>query len=332
MASPAPCSTVARGNPPVFQFNQASALPKPRVPVVQLLPPTASTSQAKHTGGKCIQDLSGGSEAVQWEWLPHLTDKLLSWLLDNPADHAILFNEKKDQTGQGDTMKPHAQRKRDIHRVIAHIIFANDIKYGEKYATNPGKFTTAVSGCLTSLKSKCQQQASRFKSTEKVIAEFPFWEKCHLVWHGNPSYDARLFDATPGTNQTGDFLAIIRSGGSMVTPADAGQQYGLNEQDDTLVPEEDPREEEEEEEEEFEHVGAIDMSGGHEDQPTGHNVVNEQLGFGNEREVDHRYQSSKSTDTILTNKPPCGIQDVTISQEPIFNHFHIQYLLCSNYW
>ncbi|KAI6042439.1 hypothetical protein EDC04DRAFT_2891823 [Pisolithus marmoratus] len=113
----------------------------------------------------------------------------------------------------------------------------------------------------------------------------------------------------------------------MVTPADAGQQFGLNEQDNTLVPEDDPRgqfgevtsnscgpcdiqmneleqaEEEEEEEEEFEYVGNVDMSGGHEDQTTSHNVVNEQLGFGNEREVDHRYQSSKSTNTILPNKP-----------------------------
>ncbi|KIK18701.1 hypothetical protein PISMIDRAFT_46190, partial [Pisolithus microcarpus 441] len=179
---------------------------------------------------------SAGSEGVQWEQLPYLTEKLLSWLLENPANRAILFNEKKDQAGQGNAAKPHARRKKDIHTVIANFLFSSDMKYGDKYAANPGN-----------LKAKYRQQASRFKSTgegispsdphhqnlrEKVIAEFPFWEQCDLMWHGNPSYDAKLFDAAPGTNRTGDFLSIVKSSGR--TGSSAHQQDELGEHHDDI--------------------------------------------------------------------------------------------------
>ncbi|KAL4067076.1 hypothetical protein V8B97DRAFT_1919290 [Scleroderma yunnanense] len=61
-------------------------------------------------------------------------EKLLSWLWDNPADHAVLFNEKKDTNTQGTSAKPHGWCKKDISTVITHIVFHNDVVYGEIYA------------------------------------------------------------------------------------------------------------------------------------------------------------------------------------------------------
>ena len=43
------------------------------------------------------------------------------------------------------------------------------------------------------------------------------------MWHGNPMYDARQFNATPGINHTQDFLFIINCGRSMATVAHANQ-------------------------------------------------------------------------------------------------------------
>ncbi|KIK15947.1 hypothetical protein PISMIDRAFT_36119, partial [Pisolithus microcarpus 441] len=111
--------------------------------------------------------------------------------------------------------KPHSRRKKDINAVIADAIFHQDRQYGESYASHPAK-----------LKNKYRQHVSRFKSTgegvnpnnpnyqnlhEQVLTEFPFWEECDQLWHGNPMYDARVFNATPGANRTGDFLTIIKS-------------------------------------------------------------------------------------------------------------------------
>ncbi|KIK18079.1 hypothetical protein PISMIDRAFT_110152, partial [Pisolithus microcarpus 441] len=158
------------------------------------------------------QEGSGSAEAIHWEPYPQLTRDLLSWILRHPADRAVLFNETMDQNVQG---KPHSWRKKDINAVIADAIFRQDRQYGESYASHPAK-----------LKNKYRQHVSRFKSTgegvnpnnpnyrnlhEQVLAEFPFWEECDQLWHGNPTYDARVFNATPGANRTGDFLTIIKS-------------------------------------------------------------------------------------------------------------------------
>ncbi|KAI6018739.1 hypothetical protein PISMIDRAFT_15890 [Pisolithus microcarpus 441] len=136
-----------------------------------------------------------------------------------------------DQNVQG---KPHSRRKKDINAVIADAIFRQDRQYRESYASHPAKFASAVASRLVILKNKYRQHVSRFKSTgeginpnnpnywnlhEQVLAEFPFWEECDQLWHGNPTYDARVFNATPGANRTGDFLTIIKSGGTTAPPA-----------------------------------------------------------------------------------------------------------------
>ncbi|KAI6118137.1 hypothetical protein F5141DRAFT_1212028 [Pisolithus sp. B1] len=54
---------------------------------------------------------------------------------------------------------------------------------------------------------------------EQVLTEFPFWEECDQLWHGNLSYDARVFNASPGAHWTGDFLTLIKSGGATAPPA-----------------------------------------------------------------------------------------------------------------
>ncbi|KAI6124677.1 hypothetical protein EV401DRAFT_2068717 [Pisolithus croceorrhizus] len=206
-------------NPPFLsRSNKAIALPEAEsnAPAAQPSQPTCLAPQVKCMG-KCAQDPSAKSEGVQWKQLPYLTEKLLSWLLENPADHAILFNEKKDQTGQGNTAKPHAQQKKDIHVIIANFLFNSNLKYGDKYAANPSKFTSAMSTCLTRFKSTGEgispDDPYHQNLREKVITEFPFWQQCDLMWHGNPSYDTKLFDVAPGTNQTGNFLSIIKNSG-----------------------------------------------------------------------------------------------------------------------
>ncbi|KIK20057.1 hypothetical protein PISMIDRAFT_13232 [Pisolithus microcarpus 441] len=172
-----------------------------------------------------------------------------------------------DQNIQG---KPHSWRKKDINAVIADTIFRQDRQYGESYASHLVKFASAVASHLITLKNKYRQHASRFKSTgeginpnnpnyrnlhEQVITEFPFWEECDQLWHGNPTYDVRIFNAAPGANRTGDFLTIIKSGRTTTPPAcdrtqvqdqDNAVEYpGSSANADILM---DPFEQEEEEE------------------------------------------------------------------------------------
>ena len=117
--------------------------------VAQPIPTPSAKPLPKHTK-KCAQEPNEESTpGIYWEWCPHLTTALLSWLLDHPADHTILFNENKGSESQGGTAKPHAQRKQDIKAIIAKVIFEKDEKYGDTYAQQPAKFVTAVGNCLT---------------------------------------------------------------------------------------------------------------------------------------------------------------------------------------
>ncbi|KAI6004885.1 hypothetical protein EDD15DRAFT_2359801 [Pisolithus albus] len=225
--------------------------------------PPPVRSQARHPR-KCHQESqqASWSEAIHWEQYPHLTRNLLFWILQHPADHAVLFNETIDQNVQG---KPHSHRKKEINAVITNAIFWEDKQYGESYASHPARFASVVASHLVTyifpsplhndslhlvnrLKNKYRRHASRFKSIgeginpnnpsyqnlhEQVLAEFPFWEECNQLWHGNPTYDARVFNATPRANWMGDFLSIIKRGGTTTPPTQDSAQ--LQDQGDVVA-------------------------------------------------------------------------------------------------
>ncbi|KAI6008901.1 hypothetical protein F5J12DRAFT_782309 [Pisolithus orientalis] len=149
--------------------------------------------------------------------------------------HPIQQEERSECPGK--CKAPCLPAKKEINAVIAQVIFSKDLVYGAVYATQTERFASAVGSHLASLKAKYQQQASRFKSTgeginpnnpaysnllEEVVTEFPFWEECNCMWHGNPAYDARLFNPAPGTNWMGNFLSIVNQGGTTVTVTPSG--------------------------------------------------------------------------------------------------------------
>ncbi|KAI6137400.1 hypothetical protein F5141DRAFT_1060227 [Pisolithus sp. B1] len=185
-------------------------------PMEHISCPSPARSQAKHPR-KRHQESQGGSrsKAIHWEPYPQLTRDLLAWILQHPADHAVLFNETMDQNVQG---KPHSQRKKEINVVITDAIFCEDGQYGALFkSTSKG----------------INPNDPNYRNLhEQVLAEFPFWGECDQLWHGNPTYDARVFNTTPGADRTGDFLTIIKSGGTTAPPACDNPQ--VQEQGDTV--------------------------------------------------------------------------------------------------
>ena len=95
----APIPNTAASNPNV---NQAAAHPHPMLIAPSVKPQPKRTGKR---GQEATDDLISG---VYWERQPHLMKKLLSWLAENPADWAILFNESRSSDGQGSAAKPQA--------------------------------------------------------------------------------------------------------------------------------------------------------------------------------------------------------------------------------
>ncbi|KAI6041983.1 hypothetical protein EDC04DRAFT_2601286 [Pisolithus marmoratus] len=197
----------------------------------------SAKSKMKYTKKRTQESTeASGNEAVLWEPYLQLTRDLLTWILQHPTDCAVLFNEMVDENILG---KPHSQQKKDINT------------YGESYTAHPAKFVTAVASHLVILKNKfkstgegispndpnhqnlhhmCSLSLSSYLCSllafnlEKVLVEFPFWDECDQLWCGNPAYDVRVFNATPGTNWTSDFLSIIKHGGTTSVPASGSSQ------------------------------------------------------------------------------------------------------------
>jgi len=122
---------------------------------------------------------------------------------------------------------------------------------------------------------------------EQVTSEFPYWEACHEMWHGNPAYDAKSINGAAGAKKTQDLLARLarRATANEDDPAaeddlaaedDPGEEgfggvAGTSRTADLVHQPETPMdgvEEEEEEEEEFREKdgGGAEASGMAEDQ------------------------------------------------------------------
>ncbi|KIK99276.1 hypothetical protein PAXRUDRAFT_822899 [Paxillus rubicundulus Ve08.2h10] len=115
-------STLHCGNPKKKQqcpFNSPRPHLRPPLPVPTRTRQSASiilqvlTPQAKNQN-------TSSSEAVYWEPYPYLTDCLLAWLSECPANHTILFYDKS--SGESSSIPTNARatghHKKDIYPVI----------------------------------------------------------------------------------------------------------------------------------------------------------------------------------------------------------------------
>ncbi|KIJ70657.1 hypothetical protein HYDPIDRAFT_23749 [Hydnomerulius pinastri MD-312] len=74
------------------------------------------------------------------------------------------------------------------------------------------------------------------KSGEKTLTTCPYFDKCHVMWAGNPSYDTSPHNGAPGLSRTKDFLSISKQagGGSKALPAPSPLQGGVPEAEGAL--------------------------------------------------------------------------------------------------
>jgi hypothetical protein len=124
-------------------MNQATPSPRTSTTKNQTACSNCATNPTQDAG-------SSSSEAVYWEPYSYLTDRLLSWLLERPADRAILFYDKSSVESSTPTdTRASGRHKKDIYPVIAKALFEKDPTYGMAYASQPEKFASAVQSRLS---------------------------------------------------------------------------------------------------------------------------------------------------------------------------------------
>ncbi|KAF9245414.1 hypothetical protein BU15DRAFT_71165 [Melanogaster broomeanus] len=233
-STPHPSSSKRKQNMPVTQptssLTQSHKTAARTAGAAKRAVPSDTTSNNQGAQSSSPVDPNPGIKNVYWEPHPHLTDNLLAWLLDHPADRTILFYDKSNRTLSENSTSPSrasGTNKKEIHAVIAQYLFKDDTTYGSAYAIQPDKFATAIASRLASLKDKYRTQLGRLKSTgagvapsdpkaqnlmQSILQAFPHFHECHNMWSGNPSYDSKPFNGGPSVDRTEDFLSLIKRG------------------------------------------------------------------------------------------------------------------------
>ncbi|KAF9234240.1 hypothetical protein BU15DRAFT_79261 [Melanogaster broomeanus] len=110
----------ASGKAPMYP---PSAPANPQVPKQKEIVPQESASTFQSLPQNPSHDTGpSSSEAVYWEPYPYLTCRLLSWLLERPADRAVLFYDKASGKPALPQMpEPLGDTRRTIYPVIAKV-------------------------------------------------------------------------------------------------------------------------------------------------------------------------------------------------------------------
>ncbi|KAH8979716.1 hypothetical protein EDB86DRAFT_2743904, partial [Lactarius hatsudake] len=166
---------------------------------------------------------------VQWDDLR--TDWLIDWLEDNPEDHQRLFSDSSRDVKKENQMHRVAKgSKSSFHVKMAEYIFSvdADAQVHEEVKTDTKKYAKAVKNRIMHLKRKYHgfnQELGRTGAgltvkeirgdvnlnnfLDKLLSDFPAWERLHGFWRTLPSFNPHLVSSEPGQDLESDAMETL---------------------------------------------------------------------------------------------------------------------------
>lgn len=176
------------------------------------------TEDATHPESTAAAAYADTRSQIGWQNHPARTDKLVEWLVQHPADCAILFNGKLDDLGP-----PSGKNKQEVNAAIAQSIFGHE----EKYATHPDKYRDLVMSRINHLEKEWHVLYKKLHSTgagvhpldgdadpnlhAEIIREFPWFDDLNSVWGSNLSFAPLVVSSQPGVDHAAHFFSLVRS-------------------------------------------------------------------------------------------------------------------------
>ncbi|KAG2038478.1 hypothetical protein BDR03DRAFT_1009922 [Suillus americanus] len=151
-------------------------------------PPLVPPARGK---GKCTK---GGGDStppssISWQSVPQQTNRLVNFLLQHPADCAILFSsEGKKAANHEAEGYASGTGKNDIHSVIAGVVFLMILRKYDK--------------------------------------EFPWYNQLYTIWGYHPAFAAKTSSSKPGVDHAGDLFGLTCPLGGSIGPT-ASSSAGL---------------------------------------------------------------------------------------------------------
>ncbi|KAG0691694.1 hypothetical protein DFH29DRAFT_1015261 [Suillus ampliporus] len=161
-------------------------------------------------------EASGPRMSIQWQSELALTDILVNYLTTHPSDCRILFySEGKKKMASIDD-NPSGRDKGDIHGTIAHLIFADHIKYGPAYRHNQKKFRDSVSSHISGFTATgAGVMPLDGASVENLLfcTDLPWYTDLNVIWHGNPAMAVKMHSSKLGVDHTAALYLLVRPSG-----------------------------------------------------------------------------------------------------------------------
>ncbi|KAG1811725.1 uncharacterized protein BJ212DRAFT_1301769 [Suillus subaureus] len=105
--------------------------------------------------------------------------------------------------------QPLGKDKSDIYSVLARLIFANHLKYGNTYHQNPEKFCDSVANHIMRYKLKTSLTSTGTgvlpsdgyaNLLAKINSEWKWFSDLDAIWHSNPTFTVASHSSRPGVD------------------------------------------------------------------------------------------------------------------------------------
>ncbi|KAJ7191271.1 hypothetical protein GGX14DRAFT_407338 [Mycena pura] len=173
-------------------------------------------------------------EVVNWLKNPAWTDDLIAYLSENPLFRIKLFSDSTAEAKQAGRKKLVGKDgKPQQYAVLAEYVFKNSPGPEQaRYASNPGKYATAVETRLRRLKTEYKayveilgatgagldpEQVTVGSKIESLIGDirskWPWWDDLHAFWRELPNYNPiGVQSSEPGTDHAAEAEALFDNG------------------------------------------------------------------------------------------------------------------------
>ncbi|KAG2029432.1 hypothetical protein BDR03DRAFT_1018407 [Suillus americanus] len=152
-------------------------------------PPPVPPARGKGKRTKGGRD-SAPPSSISWQSVPQRTNRLVDFLLQHPADFAILFSSEGKKAANCEAEgRTSGTGKNDIHSVLAGVVFSDDPHPPLSIIVN-----------------------------RKYDKEFPWYNQLYTIWGSHPAFAAKTSSLKPGVDHAGDLFSLTRPLGGSIGP------------------------------------------------------------------------------------------------------------------
>ncbi|KAH8981346.1 hypothetical protein EDB86DRAFT_2812974, partial [Lactarius hatsudake] len=165
------------------------------------------------------------------QWGNTRTERLIDWLEDNPEDRQKLFSDSSHDAKKENHPRRVAKGAKSVfYAKMAEYVFSvdGDASVRVEVKEDIKKYSKAVENRVTHLKRRYRDLTQELGRTgagltveeirkdsnlnnvlDKLLADFPFWDRLHGFWRTLPSFNPHTVSSEPGQDLQDEAIGVL---------------------------------------------------------------------------------------------------------------------------